>query len=85
MDLDQEGVRVVPMTRLRSVEGIPVRGQLDGAEPGVRARSVETDYFNGEAVLLGHLHEVPTPVNRALQRRSEEAARTHRVRRVGEP
>jgi 2-dehydropantoate 2-reductase len=28
---------------------------------------VETDYLNGEVVLLGRLHGVPTPVNQLLQ------------------
>jgi 2-dehydropantoate 2-reductase len=30
--------------------------------------SIETDYLNGEIVLLGRLHSVPTPVNAALCR-----------------
>lgn len=30
--------------------------------------SIETDFFNGEIVLLGRLHGVPTPVNAALCR-----------------
>lgn len=30
--------------------------------------SIETDYLNGEIVLLGRLHGVPTPVNAALVR-----------------
>jgi 2-dehydropantoate 2-reductase len=30
------------------------------------AGSIETDYLNGEIVLLGRLHDVPTPVNAAL-------------------
>jgi len=30
--------------------------------------TVETDYLNGEIVLLGRLHGVPTPVNAMLQR-----------------
>jgi 2-dehydropantoate 2-reductase len=29
--------------------------------------SLETDYLNGEVVLLGRLHGVPTPINAALQ------------------
>ncbi len=29
--------------------------------------SIETDYLNGEVILQGRLHSVPTPVNRALQ------------------
>jgi 2-dehydropantoate 2-reductase len=32
------------------------------------APSLETDHLNGEIVLLGRLHGVPTPVNEALQR-----------------
>jgi 2-dehydropantoate 2-reductase len=30
------------------------------------AGSIETDYLNGEIVLLGRLHGVPTPLNAAL-------------------
>ncbi len=37
--------------------------------------SVETDYLNGEIVLLGRLHGVATPVNEALQLRTTAAAR----------
>ena len=33
------------------------------------AGSIETDYLNGEIILLGTLHGVPTPVNRILQDR----------------
>ncbi len=29
--------------------------------------TIETDYLTGEIVLLGRLHDVPTPANRALQ------------------
>jgi 2-dehydropantoate 2-reductase len=37
--------------------------------------NVEADYLNGEIVLLGRLHGVPTPVNEALQRLANELAR----------
>jgi len=37
--------------------------------------SIETDYLNGEIVLLGRMHRVPTPVNELLQRLANEAAR----------
>ncbi|MDH6127015.1 2-dehydropantoate 2-reductase N-terminal domain-containing protein [Kitasatospora sp. GP82] len=40
--------------------------------------SIETDYLNGEVVLLGRLHGVPTPANEALQLLAEEFARTGR-------
>jgi ketopantoate reductase len=42
-----------------------------------RGVSLETDYLNGEIVLLGRLHGVATPVNAALQRASAHAAATH--------
>jgi 2-dehydropantoate 2-reductase len=38
------------------------------------AGSVEADYLNGEIVLLGRLHGVPTPVNEALRRAANAAA-----------
>lgn len=37
--------------------------------------STETDYLNGEIVLLGRLHGVPTPVNAAVQRAVRRAVR----------
>ena len=40
------------------------------------ARALETDYLNGEIALLGRIHGVATPVNRALQRIAAEAARS---------
>ena len=37
------------------------------------AGSIETDWLNGEVVLLGALHGVATPVNALLQRRARQA------------
>ena len=37
--------------------------------------STEADYLNGEIVLLGRLHGIPTPYNRVLQRIAGEMAR----------
>ncbi len=39
---------------------------------------IESDYLNGEIVLLGRLHGVPTPVNHALQLLANDAARQGR-------
>jgi 2-dehydropantoate 2-reductase len=39
--------------------------------------SIETDYLNGEIVLLGRLHGIPTPVNAALSRIANRMAREH--------
>jgi 2-dehydropantoate 2-reductase len=40
--------------------------------------SIEADYLNGEIVLLGRRHGVPTPVNEALRRAANSFARAHR-------
>jgi len=37
--------------------------------------SIEADYLNGEIVKLGRLHGIATPVNTALQRIADQAAR----------
>jgi 2-dehydropantoate 2-reductase len=37
--------------------------------------SIESDYLNGEIVLLGRMHSVPTPCNELLQRTAAELAR----------
>jgi 2-dehydropantoate 2-reductase len=37
--------------------------------------TIETDFLNGEIVLLGRLHGIPTPANALLQRVANEAAR----------
>jgi 2-dehydropantoate 2-reductase len=37
---------------------------------------IESDYLNGEIVLLGRLHGVPTPVNAVLQQEANAAARS---------
>lgn len=41
--------------------------------------TIEADYLNGEIVLLGRLHGVPTPVNEALRRAANTLARDHRA------
>jgi 2-dehydropantoate 2-reductase len=40
--------------------------------------SIETDYFNGEIVLLGRVHGIPTPVNALLQLLAREIAAQRR-------
>ena len=37
--------------------------------------TIETDYLNGEIVLLGRLHGVPTPLNEAICRLADNAVR----------
>ncbi|MCU1375338.1 MAG: putative ketopantoate reductase PanE/ApbA family protein, partial [Actinomycetia bacterium] len=62
----------------------PVAGQDRGGSSSWQSLargtgSIETDYLNGEIVLLGRLHGVPTPVNAVLQRVANEAARAGRA------
>ncbi|MGW4346070.1 ketopantoate reductase family protein [Streptomyces sp. BBFR109] len=40
--------------------------------------TIEADHLNGEIVLLGRLHGVPTPLNELLQRLANAYAREHR-------
>ena len=51
---------------------LPVAGHTPGRlstwQSHARGASSEIDYLNGEIVLLGRLHGVPTPVNARLQR-----------------
>ncbi|MER6558125.1 2-dehydropantoate 2-reductase N-terminal domain-containing protein [Streptomyces sp. NPDC001027] len=41
--------------------------------------TIEADHLNGEIVLLGRLHGVPTPLNELLQRLANEFARERRA------
>jgi 2-dehydropantoate 2-reductase len=68
-------------------EEIDVRG-IDGRERAGSSSwqslargtgAIETDYLNGEIVLLGRLHDVPTPVNAALCALAERYAREGRA------
>jgi 2-dehydropantoate 2-reductase len=62
---------------------LPVRPIGAQARPGGsswqslrrRSGSIETDFLNGEIVLLGRLHDVPTPANELLQRLANDMAR----------
>jgi 2-dehydropantoate 2-reductase len=59
-------------------------GPVDGRERGGgsswqslarQSGGIETPYLNGEITLLGRLHDIPTPVNRALTELALRAAR----------
>ena len=71
-EMDERRAEV--MRGLRPIEG-QARGGSTWQSLARGAGSIETDYLNGEIVLLGGLHGVPTPYNRLLQRLSAEAAR----------
>jgi 2-dehydropantoate 2-reductase len=72
--VDAERARVEPLTRVGAVHGVEYVGNSTAQSLASGTGSVETDYLNGEVVLLGRLHGVPTPVNRAVQRLASRAA-----------
>jgi 2-dehydropantoate 2-reductase len=74
VDEDQLQREVSSQYRRVAVEGYP---NAEGSTWQSIARgrdSVESDYLNGEIVLLGHLHSVPTPVNAAVRRLANQVA-----------
>ena len=61
------------------IQPAPVGGQMRGGGSSWQSLargkgSIESDYLNGEIVLLGRLHGVPTPTNAALQEVANEVA-----------
>lgn len=71
---DEDQHRRGELIRLRPVEG-ERRGGGSSWQSLVRGLgSIESDHLNGEIVLLGRLHGVPTPVNEALQLLANRAA-----------
>lgn len=58
-----------------TVEGVDRGGGSTWQSLARGSGSVEVDTLNGEIVLLGRLHGVPTPVNEALRRLVHRAAR----------
>jgi 2-dehydropantoate 2-reductase len=55
-----------PSLKSAAVAGEELRGH-SGFQSLARGARLEADYLNGEIVLLGRLHGVPTPVNAYLQ------------------
>ncbi|MFI5833777.1 ketopantoate reductase family protein [Micromonospora sp. NPDC051300] len=59
----------------RPVDGEPRSGGSTWQSLARGAGSAEADHLNGEIVLLGRLHNVPTPVNAAVQTAVRRAVR----------
>jgi len=77
------GIECVSSEQFWARDAQMTRGDVEGFKRSagstwqslVSGRSLETDYLNGEIVLLGTLHGVPTPANRAIQVCSARAIR----------
>ncbi|MEU6347800.1 2-dehydropantoate 2-reductase N-terminal domain-containing protein [Streptomyces sp. NPDC047072] len=86
--LDAAGIAYASVEEQRSTRGNKVDlVPLDGAPRGggstwqslARATgTIEADYLNGEIVLLGRLHNIPTPLNELLQSLANTFARERR-------
>jgi 2-dehydropantoate 2-reductase len=59
---------------IRPIEGAPRSGSSSWQSLARGTGSIESDYLNGEVVLLGRLHGVATPANALLQRLAREVA-----------
>jgi 2-dehydropantoate 2-reductase len=66
------------LVTLAQIEGYPYQGSSSSQSLIRGTGSVEADWLNGEIVLLGRLHGVPTPINELLQREANAAARQRR-------
>ncbi|SEG75766.1 2-dehydropantoate 2-reductase [Nonomuraea solani] len=60
---------------VRPIEGVERGGGSSWQSLARSSGSIEADYLNGEIVLLGRLHGVPTPVNEVLRREADRFAR----------
>lgn len=76
---EEDAARRGDLLQMRRVNGERRVGSSGRQSLARGAGSIETDFLNGEIVLLGRLHGVPTPVNALLQRLAGEAARERRA------
>jgi 2-dehydropantoate 2-reductase len=71
---NEEITRRAEGQELHPVGGVAHRGGSSWQSLARTSGSIETAYLNGEIVLLGRLHGVPTPVNLALTQLALQAA-----------
>ncbi|MPZ63145.1 MAG: ketopantoate reductase family protein [Propionibacteriales bacterium] len=73
---DEDRERRGSLLDLRPVGGVRRSGGSSWQSLTRGTGAIETDYLNGEIVLLGRLYGVPTPANALLQRLAGDLART---------
>lgn len=71
---EEEAARRGDLLSVRPIQGEDRRGGSSWQSLARGTGSIEVDQLNGEIVLLGRLHGVPTPVNALLQRVGHELA-----------
>ena len=75
---EEDRARRGDLLQVRPVEGHERIGSSSAQSLARATGSIESDHLNGEIVLLGRLHGVPTPANELLQRLAREAAADRR-------
>lgn len=73
---EEEAQRRGDLVSMRPINGEKRAGGSSWQSLARGSGSIEADTLNGEIVLLGRLHGVPTPVNELLQRTAHHLART---------
>ena len=73
---DEDRERRGELLRMKPIEGVRREGGSSWQSLARGQGTIEADYLNGEIVLLGRLHGVPTPVNEVLQSLARELAAT---------
>ncbi|MET7452049.1 2-dehydropantoate 2-reductase [Streptomyces sp. NPDC005574] len=87
--LDAAGIAYASVEEQRAARGdrvtlVPLNGRARGGGSSWQSLTrgtgtIEADHLNGEIVLLGRLHGVPTPLNELLQRLANTFARERRA------
>lgn len=72
---EEDANRRGDLLRIAEVEGVERGGGSSWQSLARGVGSIEADHLNGEIVLLGRLHGVPTPVNAVFQRTANRMAR----------
>jgi 2-dehydropantoate 2-reductase len=72
-DRERRGDRL----RLRRADGVSWSGSSSWQSLARASGTIEADYLNGEIVLMGRLHGIPTPVNETLRRVVNRMAAEH--------
>ena len=75
---EEDAARRGDLLQMRPIDGAQRGGGSTWQSFARGTGSIEVDHLNGEIVLLGRLHGVPTPANALLQRLANEAARDRR-------
>jgi 2-dehydropantoate 2-reductase len=75
VDTEEDSARRADIMTMRPIAGERRGGGSTWQSLARGLGSVETDYLNGEIVLLGRLHGVQTPANELMQRVTAQAAR----------